>query len=94
MRRIIPFIASQYRKDKIWLRRAKPQRRIYRIILAIDNSYSVADSGAVGPILEATAILFGAAGLAELGKVAVCSFGATCEIMMPLTDIFNEYLLY
>jgi midasin len=27
MRKIIPYIASSYRKDKIWLRRKKPSKR-------------------------------------------------------------------
>ena len=27
MRRVIPYIASQFRKDKIWLRRTKPSKR-------------------------------------------------------------------
>ena len=27
MRKVIPFIASNYRKDKIWLRRTKPSKR-------------------------------------------------------------------
>lgn len=46
MRRIIPFIASQYKKDKIWLRRTKPSKREYQIILAVDNSSSMQDSHA------------------------------------------------
>ncbi|CAM9174987.1 unnamed protein product, partial [Phaeothamnion confervicola] len=30
MRRVIPYIASGYRKDKIWLRRTKPAKRAYQ----------------------------------------------------------------
>eukprot|EP00913_Durusdinium_trenchii_P025235 g23690.t1 len=30
MRRVIPFIASNYRRDKIWLRRTKPSKREYQ----------------------------------------------------------------
>lgn len=41
LKKIVPFVASGYRKDKIWLRRAKPQKRTYRLLLAIDNSYSI-----------------------------------------------------
>lgn len=41
MRKIIPFIASNYRNDKIWLRRNLPQKRDYKILIAIDNSYSM-----------------------------------------------------
>lgn len=44
MRKIIPYIASQYRKDKIWLRRTKPSKREYQIMLALDDSGSMADN--------------------------------------------------
>ena len=41
---VIPYIASQFRKDKIWLRRTKPSKREYQIVLAIDDSSSMADN--------------------------------------------------
>lgn len=41
MRKIIPYIASSYRKDKIWLRRKKPSKRQYQIMIAIDDSESM-----------------------------------------------------
>lgn len=41
---VIPYIASQFRKDKIWLRRTKPAKREYQIVLAIDDSSSMADN--------------------------------------------------
>merc|ERR1711871_1150564 len=41
MRKIIPYIASSYRKDKIWLRRKKPRKRQYQIMIAIDDSESM-----------------------------------------------------
>ena len=31
MRKVIPYIASGYRKDKIWLRRTKPHKRNYQV---------------------------------------------------------------
>ena len=40
MKKIIPYIASQFRKDKIWLRRTKPAQRDYKITIAIDDSMS------------------------------------------------------
>jgi len=46
MRRVIPYIASQFKKDKIWLRRTKPSKRQYQIIMAVDNSSSMSDSHA------------------------------------------------
>ncbi|CAB0020029.1 unnamed protein product, partial [Nesidiocoris tenuis] len=44
MRKVIPYIASQFRKDKIWLRRSKPSKREYQIVMAIDDSSSMADN--------------------------------------------------
>merc|ERR1711915_480249 len=36
MRKIIPYIASQFKKDKIWLRRVKPNKREFQILVALD----------------------------------------------------------
>ncbi|EKX38424.1 hypothetical protein GUITHDRAFT_50534, partial [Guillardia theta CCMP2712] len=41
LKRIIPFIASQFKRDKIWMRRSLPVKRTYRILLAVDNSRSM-----------------------------------------------------
>ena len=42
MRKIIPYIASQFKKDKIWLRRVKPNKREFQIVVALDDSSSMA----------------------------------------------------
>ena len=44
MRKIIPYIASQFKKDKIWLRRVKPNKREFQIVVALDDSSSMADN--------------------------------------------------
>ena len=44
MRKVIPYIASQFRKDKIWLRRTKPSKREYQVMIAVDDSSSMADN--------------------------------------------------
>ena len=41
MKKIIPFIASGYKKDKIWLRKSIPEEKNYRILVALDNSSSM-----------------------------------------------------
>jgi len=43
MRRLIPYIASDYRKDRIWMRRTKRERRNYEICIAVDDSASMRD---------------------------------------------------
>jgi hypothetical protein len=36
IKRIIPYIASQYKRDKIWMRRSIPSKRNYQIMLAVE----------------------------------------------------------
>ena len=49
MKKIIPYIASNYRKDKIWLRKQDPNEKNYSITIAIDNSASMQEKN-VGKI--------------------------------------------
>ena len=44
MKKLIPYIASNFRKDKIWLRRTEPEKRIYQILLALDDSLSMSEN--------------------------------------------------
>lgn len=46
IKRIIPYIASSYKRDKIWMRRSVPSKRAYQVMLAID------DSGSMGETVE------------------------------------------
>ncbi|KAF2400820.1 midasin [Trichodelitschia bisporula] len=48
VKRIIPYIASGYKRDKIWLRRDAPNRRAYQIMLALDDSRSMAGGATPG----------------------------------------------
>ena len=41
MRRIIPYIASNFQNNRIWLRRSKPSQREYQVLLAVDDSSSM-----------------------------------------------------
>ena len=41
MRRIIPYIASYFQNDQIWLRRTKPSKREYQVLMAVDDSASM-----------------------------------------------------
>ena len=57
MRKVIPFIASNYRKDKIWLRRSKPSQREYQIMLVIDDSKSMRESNADNVTFKTLALI-------------------------------------
>ncbi|KAF9764267.1 Midasin [Nosema granulosis] len=41
MKKIIPYIASEYRKDKIWMKRRKSDKKDYVVRLFVDNSKSM-----------------------------------------------------
>ncbi|KAF5287728.1 hypothetical protein FQA39_LY15748 [Lamprigera yunnana] len=90
MRKVIPYIASQFRKDKIWLRRTKPSKREYQIVLAIDDSSSMADNHSKELAFESVALISKALTLLESGQLSVISFGETTEVLHKLTDVFTE----
>nr|AJA32497.1 midasin protein [Nosema pernyi] len=41
MKKIIPYIASDYRRDKIWMKRRKSDKKDYTVRLFVDNSKSM-----------------------------------------------------
>ncbi|KAK7081093.1 AAA ATPase midasin [Halocaridina rubra] len=90
MRKVIPYIASEFRKDKIWLRRTQPSKRTYQILLAVDDSESMVDVSAGSLAIESIALVTRALTLLEAGEVGVISFGASTRILHPLGQPFNE----
>ncbi|KAH8020593.1 hypothetical protein HPB51_002542 [Rhipicephalus microplus] len=79
MRRVIAYLASQLRKDKIWLRRVQPSQRQYRVMLAIDDSLSMGPSGPLA--LQSLALLAQALSFLEAGELGVVSFGEQVRIL-------------
>eukprot|EP00271_Cylindrocystis_brebissonii_P001039 TRINITY_DN11285_c1_g4_i1.p1 TRINITY_DN11285_c1_g4~~TRINITY_DN11285_c1_g4_i1.p1 ORF type:complete len:1537 (-),score=554.30 TRINITY_DN11285_c1_g4_i1:474-4448(-) len=75
MKKVIPYIASQFRKDKIWLRRTKADKRQYQVVLAIDDSRSMGESHCGHLALEAMACICRAMSRLEVGEMAVVAFG-------------------
>lgn len=75
LKRIIPYIASGYKRDKIWMRRSVPSKRNYQIMLAVDDSKSMAESGADLLALQTTALLCKSLAMLEVGEVCVVGFG-------------------
>ncbi|KAJ2254414.1 hypothetical protein EV176_007314, partial [Coemansia sp. RSA 451] len=90
MKRIIPYIASDYRKDKIWLRRTKPARREYHVMVAVDNSKSMAQSPqAVELAYETLALITTALNQLEVGQLAVVAFGEHVRLLHPFDASFD-----
>jgi midasin len=90
MRKIIPYIASEYTKDKIWLRRTKPSRREYQVLLSLDDSRSMAESHSVHLAYQTLALVSQALNKLEVGQVAIARFGEGVDILHPFGDGFND----
>ncbi|KAI5480555.1 hypothetical protein MNV49_000251, partial [Pseudohyphozyma bogoriensis] len=83
MKKIIPYIASEFTKDKIWLRRTRPSQREYQILIAIDDSKSMADSHSVHLAFQSLALITRALTRLEVGGVSICRFGETMDVLHP-----------
>ncbi|KAJ4459704.1 putative AAA ATPase midasin [Paratrimastix pyriformis] len=90
MRKVIPYIASHFRKDKIWMRRAQPDKRRYQVLVCIDDSASMALAGAGNMALAALAVLCRALARLEVGQIAVCSFGDQVRLVHPFDVPFSD----
>ncbi|ERF75124.1 hypothetical protein EPUS_07813 [Endocarpon pusillum Z07020] len=75
IKRIIPYIVSNYKRDKIWMRRSIPSKRNYQIMLAVDDSKSMTEGGAHALAFETLALLCKSLSMLEVGEVCVVSFG-------------------
>jgi midasin len=75
LKRIIPYIASGYKRDKIWLRRSMPSKRSYQVLIALDDSESMAKSGASNLALKTLTLVAKSMAMLEVGEVGVVGFG-------------------
>lgn len=72
---VIPYIASHYRKDKIWLRRTRPNKRDYPVVVTVDDSRSMSESHCGAVAIEALVTVCRAMSQLDVGQLAVASFG-------------------
>jgi midasin len=86
MKKIIPYIASDYTKDKIWLRRTRPSQREYQVLIAIDDSRSMAESHSIHLAYETLALVSKALSRLESGEIAIAKFGESVDILHGLND--------
>lgn len=91
MRKVIPYIASQFRKDKIWLRRTKKSKRQYQIVMAVDDSSSMGDNHSKQLAFESLAVISNALRWLEAGDLAVCSFGEEARLIHSFKEPFSEH---
>ncbi|KAG0149859.1 hypothetical protein CROQUDRAFT_39244 [Cronartium quercuum f. sp. fusiforme G11] len=83
MRKLVPYLASDYTKDRIWLRRTKPAQRDYQILIAVDDSRSMADSRSAHLALQTVALVTSALSKLEVGEVAIARFGSSFNLIQP-----------
>ncbi|KAG6810904.1 hypothetical protein H0H92_009865 [Tricholoma furcatifolium] len=91
MKKIISYIASDYTKDKIWLRRTRPSQREYQVLISIDDSRSMAESHSIHLAYQTLALVSKALGRLESGDIAIAKFGEAVDILHgfdegPFTD--------
>lgn len=90
MKRIIPYIASDYKKDKIWMRRTVPTKRYYQLMIALDDSKSMAEGGSNELAFETLALISKALAMLEAGELCIVSFGEGVKVQhafdRPFTD--------
>ena len=89
MKRIIPYIASEFRKDKIWLRRTKPSKRQYQIMIAVDDSKSMSESKSTQLAFHSIALVAKALTQLESGGLSIVRFGEDVKVVHPFDKPFN-----
>lgn len=86
MKKVISYIASDYTKDKIWLRRTRPSQREYQVLISIDDSRSMAESHSIHLAYQTLALISKALSRLESGDIAIAKFGETVDLLHS----FNE----
>ncbi len=92
IKRIIPYIASDYKRDKIWMRRSIPSKRNYQIMLAVDDSRSMAALAGGGESLafETLALVSKSLSMLEVGELCIVGFGENVRVAHPFSKPFTD----
>ncbi|KAI1738338.1 hypothetical protein F4680DRAFT_450092 [Xylaria scruposa] len=91
IKRIIPYIASSYKRDKIWMRRAIPTKRSYQILLCVDDSKSMGESSSGELALESLVMVSRALTMLEVGQIGVLGFGADVFMAHEFSEPFASH---
>ncbi|MCJ1436355.1 hypothetical protein MMC27_005734 [Xylographa pallens] len=90
IKRIIPYIASQYKRDKIWMRRSIPSKRNYQIMLAVDDSRSMGESGSGQLAFETLALVSKSLSMLEVGQICIVGFGNDVHVAHEFDQTFSS----
>jgi midasin (ATPase involved in ribosome maturation) len=91
MKKIISYISSNYRKDKIWLKRKKPNQRNYQIFLLVDNSKSMKFLSK--KTMEIISLLLQTFSKLEIGSLSIGTFGEKLKILFPFPNMTYSHPL-
>lgn len=89
IKRIIPYIASNYKRDKIWMRRSVPSKRTYQILLAVDDSKSMSERSGSHLAFETLALLCKSLSMLEVGEISVVGFGTDVHVAHAFDKPFS-----
>jgi len=87
---VIPYIASNFKKDQIWLRRTKPSKRQYQVMVAIDDSESMQHYNAGYMACEALVVIARALTQLEVGELSIIKFGESVQLLHPFDRPFTD----
>ncbi|KAL8701577.1 MAG: hypothetical protein Q9224_000432, partial [Gallowayella concinna] len=92
IKRIIPYIASDFKRDKIWMRRSIPSKRNYQIMLAVDDSKSMAglSGGGEGLAFETLALVAKSLSMLEVGELCIVGFGDHVTVAHAFDQPFTD----
>ena len=90
IKRIIPYIASSYKRDKIWMRRSVPSKRAYQVMLAIDDSKSMLESESRHLAFETLAMITRSLSMLEVGDMSVVGFGEEVKVAHDFGSPFTS----
>ncbi|KAI9815509.1 MAG: hypothetical protein M1827_002643 [Pycnora praestabilis] len=90
IKRIIPYIASQYKRDKIWMRRSVPSKRSYQIMLAVDDSKSMGENSSGQLAFETLALVSKSLSMLEVGEICVVGFGDEVSVAHAFDKPFSS----
>jgi midasin len=90
IKRIIPYIASSYKRDKIWMRRSVPSKRSYQLMIALDDSKSMSEGGSQDLAFETLALIMKALAMLEAGEICVVGFGSDVKVHHPFERPFTD----
>ncbi|MEN2500289.1 MAG: AAA ATPase midasin [Marteilia pararefringens] len=90
IQKLIQYVASNYQKDRIWMKRVRPTKLTYRTLLLMDDSLSMHHTQIKRDLLKSLCMISTAVTASSLGDLSICKFGNKFEIIVPFTQQLSE----